>query len=288
MGPPLLVLNSCRNQTVTKLNSNYMDIQFLLSLIVGVFIGGVAGYLGSLMITKKMALAGDALGHIALPGMGLALLFGFDVFWGALLFLIPGVLLIWLFSLKTSLPLETLVGVIFVSSLAIGFLIIPEFELVEALIGDISRVSLGMTIVSVILSAAVFFGIRWIYPGLLLSHISEDLAAIQGVKTKKCDLIYLLLAAVVVALGVRITGSLLVGALVIIPAAIARNLSRSLKEYSFFSAVIGALSSVLGIFLFRFLNLPAGPLIILVNFFFFLASLFFKKSGVKFINGKEN
>ena len=95
--------------------------QFILSLISGIFIGGVAGYLGSLMLTKRMALVGDALGHVALPGMGLALLFGLDVSFGAFLFLLLGIFLIWLFEIKTSLPMEALVGIVFVASLAIGF-----------------------------------------------------------------------------------------------------------------------------------------------------------------------
>ena len=68
-----------------------MTNQFILSLISGIFIGGVAGYLGSLMLTKRMALVGDALGHVALPGMGLALLFGFNVSFGAFLFLLLGI-----------------------------------------------------------------------------------------------------------------------------------------------------------------------------------------------------
>ena len=63
-----------------------MTSQFLFSLIAGIFIGGAAGYLGSLMLTKRMALVGDALGHVALPGMGLALLLWANVSLGAFLF----------------------------------------------------------------------------------------------------------------------------------------------------------------------------------------------------------
>jgi len=68
-----------------------MNSQFLFSLISGIFIGGAAGYLGSLMLTKRMALVGDALGHVALPGMGLALIFGLDISFGAFLFLLLGI-----------------------------------------------------------------------------------------------------------------------------------------------------------------------------------------------------
>lgn len=251
--------------------------QFLISLIVAMFIGGVAGYLGSLLITTRMALVGDALGHVALPGMGLALLFNVDISLGAVISLFFGILLIWFLGLKTTLPTEALVGIIFVVSLAIGFLIIPEIEIVEALAGDISRLSFASAIISIILSITVFWGVKRIYPCLILSYISEDLAKIQGIKIKKYELTYLFLIGIIVALGVKITGSLLVGALLIIPAAASRNFSKNLKGYSFFSGVIGILSSVLGILAFKFLNLPAGPLIILSSALFFLISFIFKR-----------
>jgi len=251
--------------------------QFILSLISGIFIGGVAGYLGSLMLTKRMALVGDALGHVALPGMGLALLFGLDVSFGAFLFLLLGIFLIWLFEIKTSLPMEALVGIVFVASLAIGFLIVPEPELLEALFGDISKVSFEMTLISVIFSILIFLMITRIYPKMILANISEDLAKSEGIKIKKENFIYLLSIAAIVALGVKIVGSLLVGALVIIPAATARNLSKNLKEYSLGSIVLGILSCFFGSLLFKITNLPAGPLIILFSTLFFLISLIFKR-----------
>jgi len=233
-----------------------MNSQFFLSLISGIFIGGVAGYLGSLMLTKRMALVGDALGHVALPGMGLALLFGFNVSIGAFLFLLLGIFLIWLFEIKTSLPMEALVGIVFVASLAIGFLIVPEPELLEALLGDISKVSFEMAITSVIFSLLIFFVIKRIYPKMILTNISEDLAKSEGIKVKKENFIYLLSIAAMVALGVKIVGSLLVGALVIIPAATARNLSKNLKGYSLGSLVLGILSCLFGSLLFKITGLP--------------------------------
>jgi len=254
-----------------------MISQFALSIVVGIFVGAIAGYLGSLMLTKRMALVGDALGHVALPGVGLALLLGINISLMAFLFLAVGILLIWALEIKTSLPTEALVGVVFVTSLAIGFLIIPGADLEAALIGDISQVSLAMAITSIVLCIFTFAVINKIYSGLILSSISPDLAEIEGVKAKKYNFIYLILIAVVVALGIRVTGSLLVGALVILPAATARNLSRNLKQYAYGSIFFGVISSVLGILLFKMTDLPAGPLIILSAGFFFLISLLFKK-----------
>ncbi len=254
-----------------------MNDQFLFSLISGVFIGGAAGYLGSLMLTKRMALVGDALGHVALPGMGLALLFSLDVSLGAFIFLLLGIFLIWLFEIRTSLPTEALVGIVFVASLAVGFLIVPEPELLEALFGDISRVSPTMALASVVISVLIFLAVNRIYPRLILSGISGDLAKSEGIKVGRLNFIYLLLIAILVALGVKIVGSLLVGALVIIPAAAARNLSKDLSGYYKGSIIFGILSCLLGTLLFRFTGLPAGPLVILSSTFFFLISLIFKR-----------
>lgn len=253
-----------------------MSNQFILGLTAAIFVGGICAYLGSLMVTKRMALVGDALGHVALPGMGLALIFGFDVSLGAFIFLLLGVIMIWALGLKTSLPMEALVGVIFVASLAAGFLIIPEPELLESLIGDITEVSLRGALAAAVLSAAVFFVVRKIYPALILSNISEDMARAEGAKMTKYNLIYLLSVAAVVALGIKITGTLLVGALVIAPAATARNLSRNLKQYSAGSAAVGILSVVAGIFVALGAGLPPGPAIVLVNIALFIFSLFWR------------
>jgi len=256
-----------------------MNDQFFLSLLAGVFVGGVSGYLGSLMLTKRMVLVGDALGHVALPGMGLALLLHQNVSIGAFIFLFLGILCVWAFEVRTLLPTELLVGVVFVVSLAIGFLITPEPELLEALFGDITRVSLRAAIASVVLSVGVFLLLKKIYPQLLLANISKDLAKVQGIRIKANDFLFLLAIAIVVALGIRVTGSLLVGSLVIIPAAIARNMSRNLRGYTVWSVIFGVVCSLIGLLLYRRTGLPAGPLIILVSGAFFLLSLAFRRQN---------
>ena len=112
---------------------------------------------------------------------------------------------------------------------------------------------------------------------MILGSISGDLAKSEGIRVERRNFIYLLLIAALVALGVKIVGSLLVGALMIIPAATARNLSKSLKGYWLGSITFGVLSSLLGGIIFKLTGLPAGPMIILASTFFFLASLAIKK-----------
>jgi ABC-type Mn2+/Zn2+ transport system permease subunit len=254
-----------------------MDNQFLLSLTSGIFIGGAAGYLGSLMLSRRMALVAGPLGHLTLPGIALALLYGFDVSLGAFPFVILGIVLIWVFEIRTKLPMEALTALVFASGVAIAFLFLPVEQAETALVGDITKANLRETMVSVVAALFLFFTVRVIYPMLVLINISEDLAISEGINVKKFNLLYLLLIAVIVALGVKMVGGLLTAALVAIPASVARNLGRNLHQYAFGAMAVGIASSFLGIVLFKLTGYPAGPLIILVNALIFLASLIFKK-----------
>ena len=130
---------------------------------------------------------------------------------------------------------------------------------------------------AVILSLVIFLIVKKIYPAMILSSVSEDLAKSRGINIKKHNLIYLLSIAVIVALGIKITGSLLVGALVVVPAAAARNFSKNLRQYSYGSCVLGILSSVSGIVVCKFFGLPAGPMIVLASSVFFVISVILKK-----------
>ena len=254
-----------------------MDNQFLLSLIVGICVGGAAGFLGSLMLGRRMALVGGPLGHLTLPGIALALMHGFDVSLGAFPFVILGIVLIWLFEMRTKLPMEALTAVVFASGVAIAFLILPIKQAEAALVGDITKVSFAEAAVSVILILLLFFVVKKIYSKIVLINISEELAKSEKVDIRKYNLIYLGSIAIIVALGVKMVGGLLTAALVAIPASSARNLSRNLAEYSFGAMIVGIISSSMGILLYKITGFPAGPLIILASTAIFLISMIFKR-----------
>jgi ABC-type Mn2+/Zn2+ transport system permease subunit len=255
--------------------------QFILSLISAIFISGVAGYLGSLMITKRMGLVAGPLGHLALPGVALALVYHFNVFYGALLTIVWGGILIWLLEIKTKAPMEALTGLVFATGVALGFLILPfsdEHQLEEALIGDITKISFTDTILAIILCTLIFLIIKRIYSKLLLAEISEDLAKTEGINVKKYNFIYLACIAIIVGLTVKLVGGLLPVALIVIPALTARNFSKGSSQYSFGSLVFGAISAIFGILLSKMTNFPAGLLIIISGFLIFLISIILKKN----------
>lgn len=248
-----------------------------LQLIAGAAIGLGAGYIGSLMVLRRMSLVGDALSHVALPGIALALLAGTDPFIGAFIALAMAVFGIWLLGRTTSLPSETLVGIFFTISLAIGILITPKPELLEALFGDISRITLNGMIIILLAVAVSIAVVRRVRPTLMIDMLSRDLALASGFPVARAELFFLLLVALIVALGLRISGTLLTGSLVIIPAAAARNISPSLSQYSLLSAFFGAFSAIIGILTARTFGIPPGPLVILAGGLLFAMTVPFRR-----------
>jgi ABC-type Mn2+/Zn2+ transport system permease subunit len=254
-----------------------MGNQLSLSLTAGIFIGGAAGYIGSLMLSKRMALVAGPLGHLTLPGIALALLYDFNVSLSAFPFVILGIVLIWLLEMRTKLPMEALTAIVFASGVAITFLFLPIEQAETALVGDISRITFWETIISVAVSIFLVFVLKRIYSEMVLINISEDLARSERIGVKKYNLVYLFSIAIIVALGVKMVGGLLTAALVAIPASAARNMSRNLAHYAFGATSIGAVSASLGILFADFSKFPAGPLIILVSTLIFLISIVFKR-----------
>ncbi len=103
-----------------------MSEALIFSLVVGAAVGLSAGYIGSIMVLEKMALVGDALSHVALPGRALGILFNFNPLIGGFVFLFVSAVLIWHLGRVTKLSFETLVGATVTLALAIGILLYGE------------------------------------------------------------------------------------------------------------------------------------------------------------------
>ncbi len=253
--------------------------EFLFSLIIGISVGLSAGYLGSIMVLEKMALVGDALSHVALPGLALGILFNFNPFIGAFAFLFASAVAIWYLGKVTKLSYETIVAALFTLALAVGILIIPEHDLLEALFGNITKVGLLDMVAAVIISIVAILLTKIIYRKIVLGMISEELATSTGINVSRINLLYLLLVSMIVAVGIKIVGTLLVGFLVVVPAAASKNLSSNLFRYSILSSIFGAVSAAAGILLSGYLILPAGPLVVLSGVAIFLATVLTKATS---------
>jgi ABC-type Mn2+/Zn2+ transport system permease subunit len=155
----------------------------IFSIIVGAVVGFAAGYLGSIMVLEKMALVGDAMSHVALPGLAIGALVGFSPIIGGFIFLFVSAILVWYLGRVTKLSFETLVGAAFTLALAIGILLYGNRldELEAALFGDIAKVDLTYAVIAVVISLTVIFLTRFIYRKIVLSLISEELAIAKGI-----------------------------------------------------------------------------------------------------------
>src|SRR6266567_3446274 len=210
------------------------------SLVAGISVGFAGGYVGSLMVLKRMALVGDALSHVALPGLALGILFNFNPFFGAFAFLLSAAVLTWYIEKTTRL-------------------------LLEALFGDITTVSLVDALLAVGISVPIVVVARLVYRRVVLSMLSEELARSTGINVALVNFVYLFLVTVVVAVGIKIVGTVLVGALVVVPAAAMKNVSRNLSSFALLSGLTGIVSAGSGILLANYLGLPAGPLVVSVG-----------------------
>jgi ABC-type Mn2+/Zn2+ transport system permease subunit len=261
-----------------------MSEALISSLIVGAAVGVAAGYLGSIMVLEKMALVGDALSHVALPGLALGFLLNFNPLVGGFVFLFLSAILIWHFSRVTKLSFETLVGAAFTLALAIGILLFGENldALEEALFGDISRVGILEAAIAVLVSIAVVALTKLIYRQIVLGLISEELATSKGISVARTNLLYLLLISLTVTIGIQITGTLLVGFLVVTPAAAAKIMSANMSKYITMSSVFGAISAISGILLSSYLNVVPGPLVVIAGIIIFIIAIISKwRSKVK-------
>jgi ABC-type Mn2+/Zn2+ transport system permease subunit len=250
-----------------------MDTQSLIFfVVVGACVAAASSYIGSLMVLKRMSLVGDALSHVALPGMAIAMTMNASPILGAFIALTLAVVGIWYLDKQSFSYTETLVGIFFTASLAIGFLVTDEPDLLEALFGNLEQLGWLEGIITILLSFALIGLAHTIYKKMMIMVVSEELAQSAGIKTSRVNLLYLLIVGAVVAIGIRFVGTLLTGALVIIPAAAAKNISNGMSSYIGLSVVFGVLSAVVGIIVASIASLPTGPIVVLTSMLIYICT----------------
>jgi ABC-type Mn2+/Zn2+ transport system permease subunit len=248
----------------------------IYSLVLAVFVGVSSGYLGSLMVLEKMALVGDALSHVALPGLAIGIIFSFNPYIGAFAFLFISAVIIWHIQRVTKISFEALVGAMFTLALAIGIIIFPSGTdaLEAALFGDIAQITLVNAAVAGIISVIAVLLTKIIYQKLVLAMISEDLAISKGINVARTNLLYLFLVSLTVAIGIQIVGTLLVGFLVIVPAIASKNLSSDMRRYSWLSAIFGAIAAFTGILISGLFDLKQpGAIVVFAGIAIFVVSV---------------
>ncbi len=246
-----------------------------VALSVGM--AAAAGLIGCFAVMRRMTLASDALSHVALPGIGIALALRVHPGLGALAALLAGAALIWGIERRTGISTETVVGVVFSLALAVGAMLATGEELVDALLGapgTLGGWEVGLGLLGA-LAVTVFVLVE--RHRLVLSIVSADIARTSGVRVERLELAFLLAFALTVALGLRYLGVLLMGSLVIIPAATAKNVARDLGQMFAVAVAVATTSTVGGELLAARLHRPTGPLIIAVTAAAFFGSLLLRR-----------
>ncbi|WP_242344649.1 metal ABC transporter permease [Anaeromyxobacter terrae] len=246
-----------------------------LTLSIGMAVA--AGLVGCFAVMRRMTLASDAMSHVALPGIGLALVFHFHPVLGGLAALLAGTLLIWWLERQTRISTETVIGVVFSLALAVGSMLATGDELVDALLGapgTLGRWELALGLAG---AAAVVAFVLTQRHRLVIVLVSGDIARTSGIRVARLELLYLLAFALTVALGLRYLGVLLMGSLVIIPAATAKHLARSLDGMFAISAGVAVSATLAGELLAPRLHRATGPLIIAIAAGMFLVGLVIRR-----------
>jgi len=252
-----------------------MTDYFIYTLISGVFVAVASGLIGSFLVLKKMTLMSDALSHVALPGIALGVIFKFEPIIGGLLFLFLSIILIWGIENKTKLATESITGVLFVTALAVGSILISETDLLEAFFGNVENISRIQLLIQTIIALGIIGIVAKNFKSLILVSIAPDLTYSEKISRKKLELLLLVLIALTISIGIGFVGVLLMSALSIIPAVTARNLSKNLKMYVWWSMIIATLSLLGGIIISHVTqSVNPGVATVLISAFFFLVSLF--------------
>ena len=254
-----------------------LDDFMVRAALAGIGVALAAAPLGCFVVWRRMAYFGESTAHAALLGVSLSLMFEFSIFLGAIFVSLLMASLVTL-AQGRSLFLDTLLGVAGHMSLATGLVVVSfisgvRIELMAYLIGDILSVSktdllfiwIGLVIVLVLLF--------WRWSALLLCTLNEDLAASSGLNPRRESYVLTIGLAVVVAVGIKVVGVLLIISMLIIPAASARSLVSTPEKMAVFASVIGMLSAILGLNASYVFDTPTGPSIVCVASLIFIITL---------------
>jgi zinc transport system permease protein len=256
----------------------------VLALAGGLLIALIAAPLGVFMVWQKQSYFGAALAHSALLGVSFGLLLEINLTFAVILISLLVAVSIQVIKEKTTLSSDTLLGILAHSSLAIGLILLSfqtdiQIDILTYLFGDILSIERLDVIFIVLLGGlvALFFKRHW--QDLLNVTLNPELAQIEGVPTRKVQLYYVLLLALIIAVAMKIVGVLLITSLLIVPAAAARKFAKSPEQMLGISILIGFLSVLLGLLASLLIDLPTGPSIVAVATVIFLISLLRKEAA---------
>ncbi len=248
------------------------------ALAAGLLMGALCPLLGVFVVIRRMSFFGDAIAHSAFTGIALGLLLGVEPGLAAVVFAIVVALGMGFLQARSRIPSDTIIGVFFSGAAALGILLIGLLQgyrtnLFAYLFGDILTIGWPDLRMTALLLVGVAGVIAALWRPLLQVALNRDLAAVQGVSVPAMEYTLMVLLAVTVAVSIKLVGILLVTALLIIPAAAARNVSGSVRQMCVLAVVFGEVAACAGLFGSYGLNTASGPTIVMASIALFIASL---------------
>jgi ABC-type Mn2+/Zn2+ transport system permease subunit len=243
----------------------FMQRALLASLMVGI----LCSVLGCFVVLRAMAFLGDALAHAILPGVAIAYLLGANLLAGALVAALVVAAGIGLVSRRGTVKEDTAIGILFAAALALGVVLISTVrsyatDLTHILFGNVLGVTTADLWLTGILALAVLATVLLLYKELLLASFDPVLAHTLRLRPELLRFVMLVLLALTVVVSLQTVGVGLVAAMLVTPAAAAYLVTRRLSAMMAVAALIGAGSSVAGLYASYYLNVASGAAVVLV------------------------
>ncbi|HIF9196265.1 TPA: metal ABC transporter permease [Photobacterium damselae] len=263
--------------------SESFSYAFMVNAIVAaLLLGPLLGGLGTLVIAKRLAFFSEAVGHAALTGIALGVLLGEppdNPFIGLFSFCMIFALLLHFVRNRTNVPYDTLVGVFLALALAVGAALLMYVArkinihmLENVLFGSILTVTDQDLMILAVSCAIIVVLLIPTFNRILLTCISPDIARVRGHATHFYDYLFVMMITLITIAAVKIIGAVLVGALLLIPGATARLMTKNMGSFVLLSALLAIISCLVGTVLPMELKLPvpSGASIIIISALFFL------------------
>lgn len=259
------------------LNFTFMKNAFIAVLLITPLLG----LTGTMIVNNKMSFFSDALGHSALTGIAIGVLIGINNYIVSMLgFAIIFALCISAIINSSGSSSDTIIGVFSSVGMALGIVILSInggfSKYSNYLIGDILSIksseifNLFIVLIFVILIWAFSFN------GLMISSVNSDLAYSKGVNVKFYKNLFSILIAVIVTVSIKWVGILIINSLLVLPAAAARNISKSIKSYHLYSVLFSMISGISGLIISYYVGTSAGGTIVLVSALLFFITFFIR------------
>lgn len=252
------------------------------ALIAGLLVGASLALLGVFVVLRKMSFFGDAIAHFSFTGIALGFLFNINPIFAAVVFSIILAVGIGFIQNKTTISTDTTIGVFFSGAAALGIFIIGllrgyRSDLFQYLFGDILAITSTDIWIAFILTATIILTFTLLWRPFFKITFNREMALTSGLPVAALEYIFMILLAAATAIAIKIVGIILVTALLIIPAATAKNIAKNFKEMIVYTLIFGLLSVLVGLFASYFLNTASGPSIVLVGIILFAISSLFRK-----------